>query len=236
MMQAQVVVSAVQADRRLYFLCKRTVDIALACFLLLSLSPLLVLIAVLIRLDTPGSVFFVQERVGSRRRTVDGRTVWEIGSFRMIKFRSMICGADPTLHEQYIHAYTSGVADTAEVSGAAVYKLVNDPRVTRVGRVLRRASLDELPQLFNVLRGEMSIVGPRPIPHYEFKDYKDWHKERLAATPGLTGLWQVSGRCENSFDEQMELDIAYVRHQSPWLDITILLRTPLAVLSGRGAG
>ncbi|MEW6578058.1 MAG: sugar transferase [Chloroflexota bacterium] len=232
-MQAQTVVSAVEADQRLYFLCKRAVDIALACFSLLCLAPLLILIAVLIKLDTPGPVFFVQARVGSRRRTVGRRAVWEIGSFRMIKFRSMVCDADPALHEQYIHAYTSGAA---EAGGAAVYKLVDDPRVTRVGRVLRRTSLDELPQLINVLRGDMSLVGPRPVPQYEFDDYQDWHKERMAATPGLTGLWQVSGRCENSFDEQMQLDIAYVRNQSPWLDTMILLRTPLAVLSGRGAG
>ena len=235
-MQAQTVVSAVQADQRLYFLCKRVVDITLACFLLLCLAPLLILIAVLIKLGTPGPVFFVQERVGSRRRTVGGRTVWEIGSFRMIKFRSMICDADPALHEQYSHAYTSGAADAAEAGGAAIYKLVDDPRVTRVGRALRRTSLDELPQLINILRGEMSLVGPRPVPQYEFNDYKDWHKERMAATPGLTGLWQVSGRCENSFDEQMQLDIAYVRNLSPWLDTMILLRTPLAVLTGRGAG
>ncbi len=236
MMQAQTVVSAIQADRRLYFLCKRAVDITLACLLLLCLSPLLLLIAVLIKLDTPGPVFFVQERVGSRRRTVGGRTVWEIGSFRMIKFRSMVCDADPALHEQYIHAYTSGAADAAEISGSPIYKLVDDPRVTRVGRVLRRISLDEVPQFFNVLRGEMSLVGPRPVPQYEFDDYQDWHKERMAATPGVTGLWQVSGRCANPFDEQMRLDIAYVRNQSPWLDTVILLRTPLAVLSGRGAG
>lgn len=236
MMQAQTVVSAIQADRRLYFLCKRAVDITLACLLLLCLSPLLLLIAVLIKLDTPGPVFFVQERVGSRRRTVGGRTVWEIGSFRMIKFRSMVCDADPALHEQYIHAYTSGAADAVELSGSPIYKLVDDPRVTRVGRVLRRTSLDEVPQFFNVLRGEMSLVGPRPVPQYEFDDYQDWHKERMAATPGVTGLWQVSGRCANPFDEQMRLDIAYVRNQSPWLDTVILLRTPLAVLSGRGAG
>ncbi len=208
MMQAQTVVSAIQADRRLYFLCKRAVDITLACLLLLCLSPLLLLIAVLIKLDTPGPVFFVQERVGSRRRTVGGRTVWEIGSFRMIKFRSMVCDADPALHEQYIHAYTSGAADAAEISGSPIYKLVDDPRVTRVGRVLRRISLDEVPQFFNVLRGEMSLVGPRPVPQYEFDDYQDWHKERMAATPGVTGLWQVSGRCANPFDEQMRLDIA----------------------------
>ena len=104
-----------------------------------------------------------------------------------------------------------------------------------MGRVLRHAAWT-VPQFFNVLRGEMSLVRPRPVPQYEFDDYQDWHKERMAATPGVTGLWQVSGRCANPFDEQMRLDIAYVRNQSPWLDTVILLRTPLAVLSGRGAG
>jgi lipopolysaccharide/colanic/teichoic acid biosynthesis glycosyltransferase len=236
MEQTQTVTSVVDTDRRLYFLCKRVMDVVLASLALVVLSPLLILIAILIKLDSPGPVFFVQERVGSRRRSIGRQVVWEIRPFRMIKFRSMVCNADPKLHEQYIRAYTSGEASAVETEDGAIYKLIHDPRVTRVGRVLRRASLDELPQLFNVLRGEMSLVGPRPVPQYEFDNYKDWHKERLAATPGITGLWQVSGRCENSFDEQMMLDITYVRNQSLWLDIVILLRTLPAVLSGRGAG
>ena len=206
MMQAQTVVSAIQADRRLYFLCKRAVDITLACLLLLCLSPLLLLIAVLIKLDTPGPVFFVQERVGSRRRTVGGRTVWEIGSFRMIKFRSMVCDADPALHEQYIHAYTSGAADAAEISGSPIYKLVDDPRVTRVGRVLRRTSLDEVPQFFNVLRGEMSLVGPRPILPSQREAYGPAFAKYIQVRPGLTGLWQVQGRNLTSFTERVRLD------------------------------
>lgn len=236
MEQAQTVKSVVDTDRRLYFWCKRVMDVVLASLLLVGLAPLLIVIAVLIKLDSPGPVFFVQERVGSRRRSVGRQVVWEIRPFRMIKFRSMVCNADPTLHEQYIRAYTSGEASAVETDSGTIYKLVNDPRVTRVGRILRRTSLDELPQLFNVLRGEMSLVGPRPVPWYEFDSYTDWHKERLAALPGITGLWQVSGRCENSFDEQMMLDITYVRKQSLWLDIVILLRTLPAVLSGRGAG
>jgi lipopolysaccharide/colanic/teichoic acid biosynthesis glycosyltransferase len=179
-------------------------------------------------------MIFVQERIGSRGRFENGHATWEVRLFKMHKFRSMVRDADQTLHQNFIHAYTSGgIVTTA--ANQSMYKLVNDPRITRVGAILRRTSLDELPQLVNILKGEMSLVGPRPVPVYEFNDYQDWHKERLAALPGITGLWQVEGRCENSFDEQIRLDIQYVRNQSLLLDFKILLLTFPAVLSGRGA-
>jgi len=234
-MQAQIVVSVAERDRRLYYSLKRAVDVGLAGLALLVLFPVFIVIGLLIMLDSPGPIFFVQPRAGSRRRP-GWPPGWEIRTFHMIKFRSMIANADQSLHRQYIRAYTAGGAATALDNGGAIHKLVDDPRITRVGRWLRRSSLDELPQLINILRGDMSLVGPRPVPLYEFEDYSEWHKERMAATPGLTGLWQVTGRCENSFDEQVQLDITYVRNQSAWLDTLIVLRTLPAVLAGRGAG
>jgi len=222
------------ADKRFYFVCKRCLDVLLASTALIFLSPLLLVIAILIKLDSPGSVLFVQERVGSRRRVVWGQTTWEICNFRMCKFRSMISNADQSLHKAYIHAYVSGCAEPLPTS-PSLYKLTGDPRITRVGRILRKTSLDELPQLLNVLKGEMSIVGPRPVPTYEFEGYKDWHKARFAAMPGMTGLWQVKGRCQVPFEEQIQMDIEYVHHQSLWLDLKIMFWTIPAVVSARGA-
>lgn len=147
----------------------------------------------------------------------------------------MFCDADQALHQAHIHAYARGQIDATDPA-TTTFKLTNDPRITRVGRILRRSSLDELPQLANVLKGEMSLVGPRPIPLYEFEDYQERHKQRFAALPGITGLWQVKGRCQVSFEEQIQMDIEYVRNQSLWLDFKILLLTIPAVLSGRGAG
>jgi lipopolysaccharide/colanic/teichoic acid biosynthesis glycosyltransferase len=221
-------------DRALYFRCKRWLDVVLATLLLVLVSPLMLLIAVLIKLDTPGPVIFVQERVGARRRRRDGRTVWDIRNFPFYKFRSMIQDADPSIHQAHIKAYVEGYVGTSN-AGRAKFKLTDDPRVTRVGRILRQASLDELPQLVNVLKGEMSLVGPRPVPPYEVAEYQPWHCERLATLPGITGLWQVNGRCQVSFEEQIRMDIEYVHNQSLWLDLRILFLTIPAVLSGRGA-
>lgn len=218
-------------DRSLYFSCKRCVDVVLATLLLILLSPLMLLIAVLVRLDTPGPVIFVQERVGARRRSRDGRTIWEIRHFPFYKFRSMVRDADQSVHQAYIKAYVEGRVGPSD----AKFKLTDDPRVTRVGQILRKTSLDELPQLVNVLKGEMSLVGPRPLPTYEVAQYQPWHRERLAALPGITGFWQVKGRCQVSFEEQIHMDIEYVRNRSLWLDIKILFLTIPAVLSGRGA-
>jgi lipopolysaccharide/colanic/teichoic acid biosynthesis glycosyltransferase len=225
----------VEGERELYFLCKRLIDLVLALAVLLPVLPLMMLIAAAIRLDTPGPVLFVQERVGVKRRSAGGRTHWEIRKFAFYKFRSMVAGADQSRHAEHVRAFVQGRLEAAGGTKAQ-FKLAHDARVTRVGRVLRRTSLDELPQLFNVLKGEMSLVGPRPVPPYEVAQYRESDAERLAAPPGVTGLWQVSGRGEVPFAEMIRMDRAYVRNQSIWLDLRILIATIPAILSGRGAG
>jgi exopolysaccharide biosynthesis polyprenyl glycosylphosphotransferase len=212
-----------RADRAL----KRAMDILGSLFALIVLSPLLLAIALAIKLTSSGPVLFQQERVG------------RYGSlFTFLKFRSMYLANDETIHKEYVTRFISGEADGDEAAGdqRAVFKLKNDPRVTGIGRLLRRTSLDELPQFVNVLRGEMSLVGPRPPIPYEFECYETWHKRRLLAVkPGITGLWQVGGRSTVKFDEMVRLDLKYSDTWSVWLDLKILLRTPAAVLSGDGA-
>jgi lipopolysaccharide/colanic/teichoic acid biosynthesis glycosyltransferase len=220
-------------DNTVAFFLKCLLDRALALLLLIILAPLMLVIAILVKLDSPGPVFFSHHRVGARRRIVDGHVVWDVREFRMIKFRSMVHNADQSLHQAYIKAFAEGRVEEAAENGA--FKLSHDPRITRVGRVIRKLSLDELPQLFNVLRGEMSLVGPRPVPPYEVAEYQPWHHERLAALPGITGMWQVHGRCLVTFEEMIRLDIEYVRNRSLWLDFKLLLLTIPAVISGRGA-
>ena len=221
-------------NRELYFLCKRSTDVVLSALLLILLAPLLCLIAVAIKLDSAGPVLFVQERVGARRRVTRSRTTWEIGCFRCLKFRSMVAGADQAVHQAYIHAFVHRQLATPEGAGVK-FKLAQDNRITHVGRLLRTTSLDELPQLVNVLKGEMSLVGPRPVPPYEAAEYTESDNERLAALPGITGLWQVKGRAEVPFDEMIQMDREYVHRQSLWLDLQILVATIPVVLSGRGA-
>jgi lipopolysaccharide/colanic/teichoic acid biosynthesis glycosyltransferase len=179
----------------------------------------------LVRLDSPGPALFRQERVGSGGRR-----------FRVLKFRTMRDGASDTPHREFVRRLQAGdESSTAQASGGpAVYKLVNDERVTRLGRWLRRTSLDELPQFINVLRGEMSLVGPRPPLPYEFEAYDLWQFDRLQVKPGITGLWQVSGRNLLSYRQMCELDVHYVRTWSLLLDIRILLRTIPVVLLNRG--
>jgi lipopolysaccharide/colanic/teichoic acid biosynthesis glycosyltransferase len=218
-----------------FFLAKRCMDVAMALALLFLLLPLFVMVAIWIKLDSPGSAFFLQERVGARRRAAPGGTAWETHTFRMVKFRSMYQDADQLAHRQHIQKFVEGKLESSEVVANVRAKLVGDPRITRAGRFLRKTSLDELPQLFNVLRGEMSIVGPRPVPTYEAELYEPWHRERLNALPGITGLWQVKGRGRVTFEEMMRLDIEYVRSRSIWRDIQILLLTIPAVMSGQGA-
>jgi exopolysaccharide biosynthesis polyprenyl glycosylphosphotransferase len=193
---------------------KRTLDLIVVSAGLISVAPLLALIALAIKIDSRGPIFYGQLRVGK-----DGR------QFRMLKFRSMNVDADRRLAE---------LKARNEVSGP-MFKMKRDPRVTRVGRFIRRWSLDELPQLFNVLRGEMSLVGPRPPVPSEVAEYEEWQLGRLRAVPGLTGLWQVSGRSEVSFHDMVRLDLHYIRNWSLSLDIEILLRTIPAVLTSRGA-
>ena len=193
---------------------RRTLDVLVSASALLLLLPLLALIALWIRLDSPGPVLFVQTRVGKGGR-----------EFSVFKFRSMFTDAESRLHT---------VLATNERSGP-VFKMRQDPRVTRSGRFLRRCSLDEVPQLLNVLRGEMSLVGPRPALPREVVLYAPEQRGRLAVLPGLTGLWQVSGRANLSFEESVALDLEYVRRQSVWLNLVILARTVPAVLTGHGA-
>ncbi len=195
-------------------LIKRVMDIVVSAVILILLFPLFLVIAVMIKLDSPGPVFFRQIRVGKDERL-----------FSCFKFRSMYHGAD---------ADKKKLLDQNEATGPW-FKMRADPRVTKVGRLLRRFSLDELPQLFNVLMGHMSLVGPRPALPSEVQRYQSWHKRRLEVAPGLTGLWQVSGRSELTFDEQVLLDLYYIENWSPLLDIQILLRTVPKVIIGEGA-
>ena len=201
-------------------IAKLLLDYLIAIPTLIFLAPFLIIISILIKIETPGSILFKQKRVG-----LSGKI------FNMYKFRSMYEGADENIHKNQIKAYFNH-----ELDGEESVKISNDPRITKVGRFLRAYSLDELPQLLNVLKRDMSIVGPRPVPIYEADLYKLWQTERLNSLPGITGLWQVSGRSESSFDEQLRLDIRYIRNQSPWLNIKILIQTIPVVLSRKGAG
>jgi len=198
---------------RRYIQVKRLIDLALVILLLLPALVLLALCAVAIRVESPGPVVFTQWRTGRHGRR-----------FKVYKLRTMVANAE-ALKARYAHLNVLTPPD---------FKIINDPRLTRVGRFLRRTSLDELPQILNIIRGEMSFVGPRPTS-FHAKTYQPWQRERLRATPGLTGLWQVVGRAEVDFDERCRLDIFYVRHCSLRLDLLILLHTAGAVFGGRGA-
>lgn len=208
---------------------KRLFDLVVSALLLVSLSPLLFAIAFFVKATSEGPVFFRQKRVGHFGKT-----------FTFLKFRSMRADTDSEIHKQYIEQFIcqkkSNTADSGSGEGNGVYKITNDPRVTRVGGFLRKTSLDELPQLINVFRGEMSLVGPRPPIPYECERYDIWHRRRLLEIkPGLTGLWQVTGRSSTSFDEMVRLDLKYALEWSLWLDLKILLQTPWVVITGKGA-
>jgi lipopolysaccharide/colanic/teichoic acid biosynthesis glycosyltransferase len=203
---------------------KRVLDIAGSSLLLLGLSPLFLAIAALIKLKSPGPVFFRQSRIGQDARP-----------FTMLKFRTMHVNNDPAIHQNYVQQFIQA-AVTEGPSSTAPFKITNDPRVTPIGHLLRKTSLDELPQLLNVFRGDMSLVGPRPPIQYEVDQYKRWHTRRvLDAKPGVTGLWQVTGRSRTTFDEMVRLDLRYARKRSFWTDVKILLATPRAVIAGKGA-
>ena len=206
---------------------KRIFDIVGSFLGIIITSPVMLLIAVLIKLTSPGPVLFRQERVGFLGRR-----------FVFLKFRSMFIDADQTVHENYVTDLING--QHCKINRGTMehplYKMNDDPRVTRLGRFLRKTSLDELPQLFNILKGEMSLVGPRPPIPYEMQNYRLWHCGRVfEVKPGLTGLWQVSGRSKTSFDEMVRLDLQYADNWSLWLDIKIILKTFRAVLSAEGA-
>ncbi|HEU5173895.1 MAG TPA: sugar transferase [Gemmatimonadaceae bacterium] len=196
-----------------YRRAKRALDIVVSVTLLPLIVPVLLLCALAIRLDSPGPVFFSQSRTGRGGHR-----------FRMWKLRTMVRNADE-LKAQYAHLNELTYPD---------FKITDDPRITRVGRVLRRTSLDELPQIVNVLKGDMSLVGPRPTS-FSASTYRLWHTARLEVQPGITGLWQISGRNELDFDDRLRLDVAYIRHRSFTLDLAILVRTIGTVASGRGA-
>lgn len=218
---------AEDAGRQWSLRIKRVIDVGVSLALLSVLSPLMLLIAVLVKLTSQGPVFFRQQRVGLYGRV-----------FTFLKFRSMKSASDPSVHERFVRRFITASKGLEPVSGdrKAVFKIQDDPRVTRVGRILRRTSLDELPQLFNVLRGDMSLVGPRPPIPYEVACYDLWHRRRfLTVKPGITGLWQVTGRSRMRFDEMVRLDIKYAKTWSLGMDLKILLQTPRAVIWGDGA-
>jgi exopolysaccharide biosynthesis polyprenyl glycosylphosphotransferase len=204
---------------------KRALDVLLAGLALAVVSPVFLLFAILIKRSSPGPVFFVQERLGR-----DGRP------FKFYKFRSMVHNSDDTIHRQFAAMFIAGDESgcAASNSGEKVFKLKRDPRITPIGAFLRRTSLDELPQLINIVKGEMSLVGPRPPIAYEIENYQPWHMERLKAVPGLTGLWQVSGRSSVSFDEMVRLDIRYINEWSFTRDLAIIAKTIPVVLRGTG--
>ena len=214
-------------SKRFYFFMKRLMDVAGSVLALVILSPLFGVISILIKLTSEGPVVFRQERIGLH----GNRIVF-------LKFRTMYVGNDSKVHEKYIESFINGSngSGNGNKAGNGIYKIQNDRRVTLVGKILRKTSLDELPQFFNVLKGEMSLVGPRPAIPYELEKYDAWHRRRvLEVKPGISGLWQVKGRGTANFNEMVRWDLQYAREQSLWLDIKILLRTPWAVLSCSGA-
>ena len=205
---------------------KRMIDVVGSGAALLVLSPVFVAIAVGIKLTSEGPILFKQPRLGRYG-----------ARFTFLKFRSMRVQSDAKIHREFVRKLISAKESNPQPDKPGeVYKIKDDPRVTRIGKFIRKTSLDELPQFLNVLKGEMSLVGPRPPIPYEIESYDIWHRRRFLETkPGITGLWQVEGRSRVTFDEMVRLDIKYARMWSPWLDIKILLKTPKAVLRGDGA-
>lgn len=205
---------------------KRSMDIVGSAAALVALAPVFGLVALAIKLTSKGPVLFKQERLGQYGK-----------KFTVLKFRSMRTDCDPKIHQEYVSQFIAGQVDGAAQDGAKpIFKIQADPRVTSIGKFLRKTSLDEIPQFWNVLVGSMSLVGPRPPVPYEYRAYDLWHRRRvLEIKPGITGLWQVEGRSRTRFDEMVRLDLKYARGWSIWLDVKILLQTPGAVLTGEGA-
>ena len=203
----------------------RILDVVVATVALVVTAPLLLLVAAIIKLDSPGPALFNQRRLGLRQ-----------DPFTLHKFRTMSVGVSHDRHREYVQGLLAGERPPTPAGGGPLFKLSGDPRITRVGRFLRRSSLDELPQLWNVIRGNMSLVGPRPPISYEVDHYpsRRWLR-RFEVKPGMTGLWQVSGRCDLTLHQMIELDIEYVTRRSLRLNLLILLRTLPAVINSRGA-
>jgi lipopolysaccharide/colanic/teichoic acid biosynthesis glycosyltransferase len=222
---------------RSYFAVKRMLDVVVASMLLVVLAPLLALIAIAVRLSSAGPAIFRQERIRGRRV---GRDTWVLEPFTIYKFRTMVRNAEPTLHQDYITAYIRGDQQQLgelrpDRKDGESFRPLNDPRITRIGALLRRASLDELPQLWNVVRGDMSLVGPRPPVAYEVDLYGERDLLRLTTPGGLTGWAQVQGRCAIGFPELVRLDLEYLDRQGTWFDLRVLLSTLPVVLSTEGA-
>jgi lipopolysaccharide/colanic/teichoic acid biosynthesis glycosyltransferase len=219
--------SSFDNGRRAKLGIKRLMDIFFSALALLFCAPLFLLMAVSIKASSKGPVLFKQKRVGQYGQC-----------FTFLKFRSMHINNDPGVHKDYVTRLIAGQAERegSDRKGEGVYKLTNDRRITGIGKFIRKTSLDELPQFLNVLKGDMSLVGPRPAIPYEVAAYETWHRRRvLEVKPGITGLWQVNGRSSVKFNEMVRLDLKYAKSWSPWLDVHILMRTPGAVLKGSGA-
>jgi lipopolysaccharide/colanic/teichoic acid biosynthesis glycosyltransferase len=214
-----------EARRRPLLAFCRCIDLAIAALSLLVCAPVFAIVCLAIRIDSRGPAIFRQRRLGRDKRP-----------FTVHKFRTMGLEANPSVHREYVTQLIGGIETTrAGDDGRDLYKLAADDRVTRVGRVLRQTSLDELPQLYDVLRGKMSLVGPRPVIPYEAQLYPPAYDRRFAVRPGLTGLWQISGRNERTYREMVELDVAWVERHSLGLYLSILARTPWVLLCRRGA-
>jgi len=213
-------------SRKGLLVVKRALDIVACSMLLLALAPVLLIVALAVRLSSKGPILFRQQRVGQFGQ-----------NFTFLKFRSMYVNNDHKVHQEFVTKLIAEESKSGEKrEGKGVYKLTNDKRITKIGGFLRRTSLDELPQLINVLRGDMSLVGPRPPIPYELAAYQTWHRRRvLEVKPGITGLWQVTGRSRVKFDEMVRLDLRYATSWTPWLDLKILMMTPMAVIRGSGA-
>jgi len=214
-------------NKRSSLLLKRLIDIVGSALALILLAPVFVILAALVKLTSKGPIFFRQQRLGQFQVPFD-----------FLKFRSMYATTDPEIHREYVKNFIAGraAANAAGAQQRIVYKITDDPRITWIGKFMRRTSLDEIPQFWNVLRGQMSLVGPRPPIGYEIEVYDIWHRRRvLEAKPGITGLWQVHGRSRTTFDDMVRLDLRYSRMCSPISDLKILLLTPKAVFSGNGA-
>ncbi len=216
-----------QRARRPAHVVKRCLDIAGSIAAVVVASPVFLAIALAVKLTSKGPVFYRQTRVGQYGR-----------NFVFLKFRSMYVNNDHEIHRKFVRGLITDSANSNQANGTnqKVFKLTNDPRITRVGKFLRRTSLDEIPQFFNVLLGDMSLVGPRPPIPYEVEAYDIWHRRRLLIVkPGITGLWQVNGRSRTTFDEMVRLDLKYSKTWTVWMDVKILLQTPRAVIAGDGA-
>jgi len=215
--------------KKLALFIKRTIDIFCSLFVLVFFSPIFFGIAMLIKLTSQGPVFFRQERIGLLGK-----------KFMFFKFRSMYVDNDPSIHKEFVKSLIHGQQNRTGGKKGPVksntYKITSDPRVTPAGQFLRKTSLDELPQFFNVLKGQMSLVGPRPPIPYEYVEYDVWHRKRLVEMkPGITGLWQVKGRSSTTFDDMVRMDLQYIKEWSLWMDMRILLKTPWVALKGKGA-